>query len=67
VSPFALVIPGLISMEAILVVLRLQRVIAWRWWMMTPLWLGSILFIVEATAAATAVMVARDLLRWALP
>jgi hypothetical protein len=66
-NPFALIVPGLVGMEVILVVLRLQKVIAWRWWMMTPLWLGSLISIVEATAAATAVMVARDLLRWALP
>jgi len=66
-NPFALVIPGLVGMEVILVVLRLRKIIVCRWWMMTPLWLGSLIFIVEATAAATAVMVARDLLRWVLP
>jgi len=66
-NPFALVIPGLVGLEVILVVLRLQRVIAWRWWMMTPLWLGSLIFLVEVTAAATALVVARDLLRWLLP
>ncbi|MDB5512371.1 MAG: hypothetical protein JWR08_1854 [Enterovirga sp.] len=66
-NPLALVLPGLIGVEAVLVILRLRKVIAWRWWMITPLWLGSVIFMVEATAAATAIMVARDLLRWLLP
>jgi hypothetical protein len=66
-NPFGLVIPGLVGLEAVLVILRLRKVIAWRWWMITPLWVGSVIFMVEATAVATAVLVARDLLRWLLP
>lgn len=66
-NPFALVIPGLVGIEAVLVILRLRKVIAWRWWMMTPLWVGFTIFMVEATAVATVVLVARDLIRWLLP
>jgi len=66
-NPFGLVLPGLVGIELVLVILRLRKVIAWRWWMMTPLWVGSVIFMVEATAVATAVLVARDLIRWLLP
>ena len=67
-NQFGLVIPGLVGIEAVLVILiRLRKVIAWRWWMMTPLWVGSVIFMVEATAVVTAVLVVRDLIRWLLP
>ncbi|MDB5558815.1 MAG: hypothetical protein JWQ36_1749, partial [Enterovirga sp.] len=46
-NPFGLVIPGLVGLEAVLVILRLRKVIAWRWWMITPLWVGSVIFMVE--------------------
>jgi membrane-bound ClpP family serine protease len=66
-NPFGLVIPGLVGIEAVLVILRLRKVIAWRWWMMTPVWVGAVIFMVEATAVATVVLVVRDLIRWLLP
>jgi hypothetical protein len=61
-NPFVLAVPGLVAVEAVLVVLRLRNVIAWRWWMMAPLGLGTAIFLAEATAALMAVTVARRLL-----
>jgi hypothetical protein len=67
-SPFLpLVAPGLLVFEVILVALRFRNIITWRWWMMTPLWLGAVIFVFEAAAFVTAVTVVRDLLRWVLP
>ena len=63
----ALVVPGLLGLELVLIGLRLGHVLRWRWWMMTPLWLGLVIFAFEAAAAMTAFVVLRDFMRWLLP
>ena len=59
-------VPALVAAEAVLVALRLRNVIAWRWWMMAPLGLGTAIFVAEATAAVMVAIVARRLLGWLL-
>ena len=66
-NPFPLVVPGLLGIEAVFVLLRLRHIIIWRWWMMTPLWLGAGIFLMEIAAAVTVVTIVRDLLHWILP
>ena len=65
-NPFVFAVPALVAAEAVLVVLRLRNVIAWRWWMMAPLGLGTAIFVAEATAAVMVAIVARRLLGWLL-
>jgi hypothetical protein len=59
----ASVVPGLVAVEAILVVLRLTRVLAWRWWIMAPVGVAVAAILSWPIAAVLAVAATRDLLR----
>lgn len=63
-SLFLLLAPVLIGAELILLLLRWRGVLRWRCWMMTPAWIGGLLFVVELAAFASVVAVARDAIRW---
>ena len=65
-NPLPFVVAGLFGTEAVLILLRLWNVIAWRWWMLAPLWVGAPILIAEAAAVAVAVAVVRDILQWLL-
>ena len=63
-SASLLIVPALLVAEAVLLILRYRGVIRWRPWMMTPAWLGLVIFVVEAAALAALVWLGRDVVRW---